>query len=73
MQAQAPPLVLKTPSFANYDVAWSPFYNQRLALSSAANYGLVGNGRLHLVSVAGGQITIDKMFVLQKETLELQN
>lgn len=63
MQAQLPPLVLKTPPFSHYGLAWSPFHNQRIALSSAANYGLVGNGRLHLASVAGGQIVLDKTLV----------
>ncbi|KIM90380.1 hypothetical protein PILCRDRAFT_59926 [Piloderma croceum F 1598] len=49
-----PPSVLQTPGFAHYSVAWSPFHTSRLALASAANYGLVGNGRLHLVSVTPG-------------------
>jgi hypothetical protein len=43
---------LHTPGFAHYAIAWSPFHPTRLALASAANFGLVGNGRLHLVSVA---------------------
>ena len=48
------PSVLQTPGFAHYSLAWSPFHNSRLALASAANFGLVGNGRLHLVSVTPG-------------------
>ncbi|EIN09500.1 WD40 repeat-like protein [Punctularia strigosozonata HHB-11173 SS5] len=46
-----PPAVLQTLGFAHYSLAWSPFHTQRLAVASAANYGLVGNGRLHCVSV----------------------
>ena len=42
---------LQTPGFSHYSVAWSPFHTTRLALASAANFGLVGNGRLHIVSV----------------------
>ena len=49
-----PPSVLHTPGFAHYGLAWSPFHNNRLALASAANYGLVGNGRLHIVSLGPG-------------------
>ena len=46
-----PPALLHTPGFAHYSLAWSPFHTTRLALASAANFGLVGNGRLHLVTV----------------------
>ncbi|KAK2463554.1 hypothetical protein APHAL10511_004305 [Amanita phalloides] len=46
------PALLQTPGFAHYSLAWSPFHPSRLALASSANFGLVGNGRLHLVSVA---------------------
>ena len=50
----APSPALQTPGFAHFSVAWSPFHNSRLAVASSANYGLVGNGRLHLVSLAPG-------------------
>ena len=57
---------LHTPGFAHYAIAWSPFHPTRLALASAANFGLVGNGRLHLVSVThdpgGGGLSIDKKY-----------
>ncbi|KAG8992498.1 peroxisomal targeting signal 2 receptor [Tulasnella sp. JGI-2019a] len=65
MQGPPPPLILKTPPFAHYGLAWSPFFPNRIALASAANYGLVGNGRLHLASVGGGQIAIDKQYDTQ--------
>lgn len=51
---RAPPAALQTPGFAHYAVAWSPFHNTRIALASAANFGLVGNGRVHLVSLVPG-------------------
>jgi peroxin-7 len=51
---RAPPAVLHTPGFAHFSVAWSPFHPTRLALASSANFGLVGNGRLHLASVVPG-------------------
>lgn len=46
-----------TPGYAGYNVAWSPFFPDRLAVAGAANvrsldrltqYGLVGNGRLSI-------------------------
>ncbi|KAL4246355.1 WD repeat peroxin-7 family protein [Abortiporus biennis] len=61
----APPLTLQTPGFAHYGLAWSPFHNTRLAVASAANYGLVGNGRLHLTSVGPAGINLDKQYDTQ--------
>jgi peroxin-7 len=63
-----PPSVLQTPGFAHYSLAWSPFHTSRLALASAANFGLVGNGRLHLVSLTPGpgglpSLGVDKQYV----------
>lgn len=62
---RTPPLVLQTPGFAHYSLAWSPFHTTRIAVASSANYGLVGNGRLHLASVGPGPggtpaLSIDK-------------
>ncbi|CEH13233.1 Peroxisomal targeting signal type 2 receptor [Ceraceosorus bombacis] len=44
------PLIARIPTqgFAGYNLAWSPFYPDKLALAGAANYGLVGNGRVHI-------------------------
>ena len=57
---------LHTPGFAHYAVAWSSFHPTRLAVASAANFGLVGNGRLHLISVThdpeGSHLNIDKRY-----------
>jgi hypothetical protein len=41
---------LRTKPFAHHSVAFSPFHPKLFALASSANYGLVGNGRLHVVS-----------------------
>ena len=49
-----PPMTLRTSPFAHYNVAWSPFHTHLLALASSANYGLIGNGRLHVCSLSGG-------------------
>lgn len=60
-----PPSSLQTPGFSHFSVAWSPFHESRLALASAANFGLVGNGRLHLLSRQPGVLNIDKFFETQ--------
>lgn len=70
MNGPAPPAVLHTPGFAHYNVAWSPFHTSRIAVASSANYGLVGNGRLHLASLAPGPggmpgINLDKVYETQ--------
>ncbi|OBZ73882.1 Peroxisome biogenesis protein 7 [Grifola frondosa] len=72
----APPALLHTPGFAHYSLAWSPFHNNRLALASSANYGLVGNGRLHLVSLGhapGGvpALSLDKYYETQDGLYDL--
>ncbi|KAG8221029.1 WD40 repeat-like protein, partial [Butyriboletus roseoflavus] len=68
--SRGPPAALQTPGFAHYSLAWSPFHNARIAVASAANFGLVGNGRLHLVSLVPGPgsasgIKIDKSYESQ--------
>ncbi|GBE89593.1 WD40 repeat-like protein [Sparassis latifolia] len=70
MNGPAPPLTLLTPGFAHYSLAWSPFHSTRLAVASSANYGLVGNGRLHLVSLGQGPggvpgLSLDKQYDTQ--------
>ncbi|KAK7685668.1 hypothetical protein QCA50_011012 [Cerrena zonata] len=63
---QPPPLSFHTPGFAHYAVAWSPFHTSRLAVASAANYGLVGNGRFHLASIGPPQgIALQKSYDTQ--------
>ncbi|OXH41647.1 peroxin-7 [Cryptococcus neoformans] len=51
-------LRLPLPPFAHNNLAFSPFYDHHLALASGSNFGLVGNGRVHVVKmdqqVAGG-------------------
>lgn len=41
-------------SFAAYALAFSPFFPNKLAVAGAANFGLVGNGRLSLIDSGGG-------------------
>jgi peroxin-7 len=32
-------------------VSYSPFFDNRLALATAANFGLAGNGRLYILDI----------------------
>ena len=68
MQGPSPPVLLKTQAFAHYGVAWSPFHPQLLALASSANYGLVGNGRLYVISRGGGQAAVEKRYYIPSLT-----
>ncbi|KAJ7576999.1 armadillo-type protein [Mycena floridula] len=62
-----PPSILQTPGFSHFSLAWSPFHESRIALASSANFGLVGNGRLHIVSRIPGPpgLNLDKFFETQ--------
>ena len=69
LKAPQPPSTLHTPGWQHYAVAFSPFHTNRLAVASAANYGLVGNGRLHLVALGPGPgalpgLALEKLCVL---------
>ena len=61
---------LQTPGFAHYAAAWSPFHPNYLAIASSANYGIVGNGRAHIVSLRPGQgplptLNLEKYYATQ--------
>lgn len=49
-QSKGPFSRLRTQGLAAYNLAWSPFFPNRFAIASSANYGLVGNGRLSIAS-----------------------
>ncbi|SNX86081.1 related to PEX7 - peroxisomal import protein, peroxin [Melanopsichium pennsylvanicum] len=67
MNPPSPPLArLRTPGFAGYSVSWSPFFERRLAVASSANYGLVGNGRLHILSIAPNSTPLNPNLVVEK-------
>lgn len=44
-----PYLRLRTPGFAHHGLKFSPYFDGRAAIASGANFGLVGNGRVHIV------------------------
>ena len=67
MNPPSPPLArVRTPGFAGYGIAWSPFFDRRLAVASSANYGLVGNGRLHILSLAPNSTPLNPNMMVEK-------
>ncbi len=38
-------------------VEWSPFDENKLAVSTAQNFGIIGNGKQHVFTVKGGRVT----------------
>lgn len=49
-------LEFRTQGFNGYAVKYSPFYDNRIAVASAANFGLVGNGRLYILELTANGI-----------------
>lgn len=49
----------RTP-FNGYSVKFSPFREQRLAVATAQNFGIIGNGRVHVLDAAppGGLVEV---------------
>lgn len=55
-----PVLRTKTPTFAHHGIAFSPFFEDRIAVASGANFGLVGNGRVHVLRISPGGLQLAK-------------
>ncbi|BFZ55137.1 peroxisomal targeting signal 2 receptor [Savitreella phatthalungensis] len=55
----------RTTGFNGSSIAFSPYYDNQIAVSSSANYGLVGNGRLHVLTLAPGGMQVLKQFDTQ--------
>lgn len=55
-------LEFRTSGFNPYAVKYSPYYDSRIAVASAANYGIVGNGRLFCLGLGPQGIQVEKTF-----------
>lgn len=53
----------RTQGFNGCAVKYSPFFDNRLAVASAANFGLVGNGRLYVLELTANGIVPVKWYV----------
>lgn len=54
-------LEFRTQGFNGYSVKYSPFFDSRIAVASAANFGLVGNGRLYVLGLSPQGIILEKL------------
>ena len=59
-------LEFRTQGFNGYAVKYSPFFDSRIAVASAANFGLVGNGRLYILGLTAKGIIAEKWYIQSK-------
>ncbi|KAL8793453.1 MAG: hypothetical protein Q9195_003936 [Heterodermia aff. obscurata] len=64
-------LEFRTQGFNGYAVKYSPFFDSRIAVASAANFGLVGNGRLYVLGLTPKGIVAEKWFDTQDSLYDL--
>ncbi|RDW90152.1 putative peroxisome biosynthesis protein (Peroxine-7) [Aspergillus mulundensis] len=64
-------LHFRTEGFQGYAVKYSPFFDNRLAVATAANFGLVGNGRLYILELTPNGIMPVKWFTTQDSLYDL--
>lgn len=57
-------LEFRTAGFNPYAVKYSPYYDSRIAVASAANYGIVGNGRVFCLALGPQGIQVERTYVL---------
>lgn len=50
----------RTQGFHGFAVKYSPFFDSRIAVATAANFGLVGNGRLYILNLTPNGIIEEK-------------
>lgn len=55
-------LEFRTRGFNPYAVKYSPYYDNRVAVASAANFGIVGNGRVFALGLTAAGIEVEKTF-----------
>ena len=58
--------------YSGYGVAYSPFYDNKLAVASGSNFGLVGNGKLIILDIMpNGQLVESNSFLTQDGLFDL--
>lgn len=56
-------LEFRTPGFNPYAVKYSPYYDNKVAVASAANFGIVGNGKLFVLNLTDqGVVALENAF-----------
>ncbi|GME68555.1 unnamed protein product [[Candida] boidinii] len=65
-------LSFRTTGYNGYACKYSPFYDNKIAVATSANYGLVGNGKLFILSInEDGSISEDAAFDTQDGLFDL--
>jgi peroxin-7 len=65
-------LQFRTQGYNGYAVKYSPFFDSRIAVATAANFGLVGNGRLYILNLTPQGAVAEKWCELQSTQQTLQ-
>lgn len=60
----APMLEFRTRGFNPYAVKYSPYYDNRIAVATAANFGIVGNGRLFALGLTSAGVQVEKAYAV---------
>ncbi|KAL2913915.1 peroxisomal targeting signal 2 receptor [Polyrhizophydium stewartii] len=61
----ARPIRFRTAGFNGYAVEFSPFFENRLACASAANFGIAGNGRLWVLRAGPDGAQVERIYDTQ--------
>ena len=61
----------RTEGFNGYSVKYSPFYDNRFATAASANFGLVGNGRLCILSLTPSGILCERYYDTQDSLFDV--
>ncbi|KAI9710629.1 MAG: hypothetical protein M1812_007394 [Candelaria pacifica] len=64
-------LEYRTQGFNGYGIKYSPFFDSRIAVATAANFGLVGNGRLYILGLTSNGIVAEKWFDTQDSLYDI--
>lgn len=56
-------LEFRTQGYNPYAVKYSPYHDSRIAVGAAANFGIVGNGRLFALALTSQGIQVEKTCV----------
>lgn len=61
-----------TPQFSGSSVQYSPYFDNKIAVGSGANYGLVGNGKLSLLDIQpNGSLLLTNAFLTQDNVFDI--
>jgi peroxin-7 len=56
-------LQFQTKGYNGYSTKYSPFFDNRIAVASSANFGLVGNGRLYILQLTPQGVVAEKWYL----------